>query len=114
MRLFTAFENKSSILFVKLLVLFFHTMYWKCLSSEWATSQALRGCFVYLIPNSMDSENPSGAALNQKVEIMKIAHLVPSAVMCSYFYSGYCSSQETFFPVGHNLLKKGLHGQLEA
>lgn len=48
MRLFTAFENKSSILFVKLLVLFFsHQCTRFVYHPEWETSKALRCYFVY-------------------------------------------------------------------
>lgn len=50
MRLFTAFENKSSILFVKLLVLFFHTMYCKCLYSRMGNTSGIEELFYVSHP----------------------------------------------------------------
>lgn len=61
----------------------------------------------------MDSENPSVATLNQKVEIAKIAQLyqLQSCEATSKMVIGL-HKRVIFFPVDHNLFKKGFHMQL--
>lgn len=77
MRLFTAFENKSSILFVELQFLFFYTSAGIVSLPEQETSKEWRLCFVHshLESHWIFLRKPHVTILNQMFEQQKLPNL---------------------------------------